>query len=485
MTTLKQKFVNGIFWKSLSSFSIIGLEFLFGLVLARILSPKEFGLIGMITILITLGQIFINSGFSQALIRKNDCSDDDYSTAFVFNLLVGLFFFFLIYLLAPYVSVFYEEPALTNLLRVLSLSLLISALTIIQRTTIIKEMNFKLEAKISLVATICSGSVALFTAFQGFGVWSLVIKVLSRELMVSILMWIYNEWKPSIKFSQTSFDYLFGFGSKLLISGIVGSLFRNSYYIIIGKFFSADALGFYTRAEMFKRLPSENISSIVTGVAYPSLAKIQNDEMKLKLGFQKVITTTAFVVFILMIGMMAVSENLIIVLIGEKWRQSIYYLQLLSIVGLLFPLNSININMLNVIGRSDLYMKLQFVIQFMTIPIIMIAVFFGIEAMIVGMIFNSLLAYFLFAFISGRLLKYTIKEQFFDLIPLLLHASVMGIIVYFIGILLEGYYNLFILLVQLLVGGVFIIISSEYFRIKQYGLIKYELLSFINYNKSH
>lgn len=474
--SLRQKVFIGVLWSSLSQFSVMGMEFIFGLILARLLTPAEFGLIGMITIFILIAQIFINSGFKQALVRKTECTDEDYSTVFVFNLVVGVLFFLIIYFIAPLVSMFYEKPVLTSLLRVLSLSLIISSFTIIQRATLVRRLDFKLQARIGITATVVSGVLAIACAYLGMGVWSLVVKTLSRELIYSILIWTWNAWKPSLGFVKSSFDELFGFGSKLLVSGIVGSIFNNINYVIIGKYFSADILGYYTRAEMFKKLPSQNISSIVTSVVFPALAKVQDDPIKLKYGFKKVLTTTAMVVFVLMAGMIAVAEPMIISLIGEIWRPSIYMLQVLCVAGMLLPISSININMLNVVGRSDIYMKLLFITQFLTIPAAIIGVYYGMEALIYAVVVNSFIGYLVFGYTAGKFINYPITEQMKDMAPLLCIAILTALSVYGLGMILDMR-ELFELIIQVTFGGLVFIGLCKILRIEAFREISKKIFS--------
>lgn len=335
--TIKEKFLNGILWSSVSQVSIMIIEFVIGLMLARLLSPSEFGLIAMITVFISIAQIFINSGFSQALVRKQDCTEIDFSTVFVFNLVIGGFLFLTLFFLAPVVSDFYNKLELTNLLRVLSLSLIISAFTIIQRTKIERALNFKSLSFLSIVSSTVSGVIALIMAYKGYGVWSLVVKVLSREIVFSSMLWFLSKWKISFRFSKDSFKELFGFGSKLLVSGLIGTIMNNLYYIIIGKHFTPATLGFFSRAELFYKMPSESISGIVTSVAYPTIAKFQDDPLNFKNAFKKILTSTSFVVTILMVGLIVVAEPLILTFIGEKWLTSVFFFKMAINIRYLIP----------------------------------------------------------------------------------------------------------------------------------------------------
>ena len=309
----------------------------------------------MITIFIAVSESFINSGFSSALIQKKNCTDIDYSTVFYFNLAVGFIFYWILFFLAPFISCFFNEPQLIDLVRVLSIVLIIDSLTIIQRTILTKRIDFKLQAEVSISSSIISGIVGIFMAYAGFGVWSLIARQICQRLVNSSLLWIWNRWRPMSVFSRKSFNELFSFGNKLFISGLIDTLYRNIYLLIIGKYFSAQELGFYTRANQFKALPAENINGIVSRVSFPVLAQMQDDKVALKKNYQKLIKSIMFITFVLMMGMAAVAEPMVIVLIGEPWRPCIIYLQMLCFVGMMYPLHSLNLNMLKVQGRSDLF----------------------------------------------------------------------------------------------------------------------------------
>lgn len=468
---LKQKTVSGFIWSFADNFANQGLLFIIGIILARLLTPKEFGLIGMITIFIAVSESFINSGFSQALIRKKECTETDLSTVFYFNLAVGVFCSASLALAAPLISSFFDEPQLTNLIRVLGLVLIIDALTLVQRTTLTRRIDFKLQTKISVISIIFSGALGITMAYTGFGVWSLVAKTLSQKGMNSFLLWIWNRWKPLFIFSKRSFNELFSFGSKLLLSGLIDTIYRNIYLLIIGKYFSAQELGYYTRADQFKNLPSKNINGIISRVSYPVLSQIQNNPEKLKKGYKKIIKSTMFISFVLMSGMAAMAEPMVITFIGEKWRPSILYLQLLCFVGALFPLQALNLNMLKVKGRSDMFLNLELIKKVLAVPTIIIGIIWGIKIMILGMWLNSIIAYYLNSFYSGRLISYPIKEQVIDILPGLLLALSMGITVYLSGRFLPADYFVK-LIVQVILGILMVLGMGEVLKFEPYLEIK-------------
>ncbi len=471
MNSLKQKTINGLVWSFIDNFANQAVTFIVGIILARLLTPKEFGLIGMITIFIAISASLISSGFSQGLIRKQNCTNEDYSTVFYFNTIVALILYTVLFFTAPFISRYFNEPQLALIIQVISIGLVIDAFSIIQTTTLTKRIDFKLQTKISLISSIISGTIGIIMAYSGYGVWSLVFRTLSSQFIRSLLLWIWNKWRPALEFSFRSLRELFAFGSKLLLSGLIDTAYNNIYYLIIGKYFSATELGFYTRADMFKNLPSQNINNIMSRVTYPVLAQIQEDKANLKAGYKRMITSIMLISFILMIGMAAVAEPMIISLVGEKWRPSIIYLQMLCFVGMLYPLNALNLNMLKVQGRSDLFLRLEIIKKMLAIPIIIIGIFGGIKIMIIGMMVNSIISYYLNSYWSGRFINYPMKEQVADILPGFLLAIAIGAIVFSAGILIPFGYLLKLLL-QLILAGILAFVLCEWLHIKAYVYIK-------------
>ena len=469
--TLKQKTVSGTIWSFIDSFANQGIQFIAGIVLARILSPVEFGLIGMLTIFIALSQTFVDSGFTNALIRKQNCTQTDYSTVFYFNFVIGIIFYLILFFFAGSISVFFNEPQLELLLQVLGLGLILNALGLIQRTILTKNINFKLQTRVSVVSSTLSGLIAISMAYNGFGVWSLVALTLSRFGFTSLFLWMWTKWKPSLIFSKDSFKELFSFGNKLLISGLIDTAYRNIYYLIIGKYFSVVELGYYTRADQFQALPSQQLTGIFGRVSYPILSTIQDNVEKLKSAYKQIIRSTMLITFILMLGMVAISKPMILTLIGEKWLPSVVYLQMLCFVGMFYPLHALNLNMLKVQGRSDLFLRLEIIKKVLAIPVIIIGILYGIKIMILGMLINTIIAYYLNSYWSGKLIGYSSFEQIKDIFPSFLLAFTVAVIVYIVGNVIY-LSNIWILITQIITGAVLTIILAEIFRLSSYIYIK-------------
>jgi O-antigen/teichoic acid export membrane protein len=469
--TLKQKTISGLIWSFIDNLAGQGITFITGIILARLLSPKEFGLIGMLVIFIAISQSFIDSGFRQALIRKQNCTQADYSTVFYFNIIVGVLFYILLFVSAETISNFYHEFILVKLIRVLGLGLIINSLSIIQSTLLTKRIDFKLQAKISVIASFISGILSIYMAYSGWGVWSLVALTLIRYSINSLLLWFWNKWKPILYFSYKSFKELFSFGSKLLVSGLIDTIYRNVYYLVIGKYFAAIELGYYTRADQFKALPSSNLQGIIGRVSYPVLSTIQNDIPRLREAYKNIIKSTMLITFVLMLGMAAVAKPMILTLIGEKWEPCVIYLQMLCFVGMFYPLHALNLNMLQVQGRSDLFLRLEIIKKALAIPIIVIGIIWGIKTMILGMIVSSLIAYYLNSYWSGRFIGYSSLQQIKDILPSFLTAASMSVVVYFQGLLIQ-LAPFPLLTIQLITGALLTIGFCEGFHNSDYIYIK-------------
>lgn len=468
--SLKHKAVKGVSWSFADNVSRLGIQFLVGIVLARILSPAEFGIIGMVVIFTSIANSIVNSGFSSALIQKKNADNTDYCTVFYFNIVLSFFLYIALYFLAPTISHFFKEPQLVNVTRVLGLVLFINAFAIIQRTILVKRLDFKTQTIITLISSVPSGLVGIGMAFNGFGVWSLVVQQLSHQGLNTTFLWIFNRWFPSWHFSATSFKKLFSFGSKLLVAGLIDTIWQDIYYVVIGKVYSATTLGYYTRARQYEGLFSSNLTSVIQGVSFPVLSSIQDDNVRLKEGYRRIIRITMLVTFTCMLGLAAVAKPLIVLMIGEKWLTSVYFLQILCFSGMLYPLHSLNLNMLNVKGRSDLFLKLEIVKKTIGVFPILLGIFFSIEWMLWGGVVTSFIAYYLNTYYSGRLINYPILVQIKDVMPGFVIAMSMAAMVWCITLLPLNFWVM--LPIQILVGVAIFFVLNEYFKLSEYFELK-------------
>lgn len=475
--SLKNITVKGVGWSFIDNLASSGVTFLVGLVLARLLTPEEYGIMAMITIFIAISNSIIDSGFSNALIRKVHVERVDYNTVFYFNFVISLILYVLLFILAPYISLFFNEPILVEIIRVIALILIINALSIIPRTIFVKNINFKVQTKVSLISSILSGIIGIGMALMGLGVWSLVGQQLSRQILNTFYLWFYCKWRPVREFSVNSFKELFGFGSKLLLSGLLDTIYKNVYYIIIGRFYSSAQLGQYTRAEQFNTIFSSNLTSIVQRVSYPVLSSIQNEPERLREAYRKIIKSTMLVTFACMLGLAAISKSLIIILIGDKWLPAAAFLQIISFSGMLYPLHAINLNMLQVKGRSDLFLRLEIIKKIIAIAPIIIGVFYGIEYMLLGGVIITFIAYFLNSYYSATLMQYSTMEQIKDILPLFCISFCVAVVMWSISLLSLS--DFIILPVQILSGLLMAFFIYERIKLPEYLELKQLISSII------
>ena len=434
---IKSATTNGFFWSFCERIGQQGIQFVISIILARVLLPEQFGLIAMLTIFMAVALSFVSSGFGSALIQKKDANHLDECSIFFFNILVSFLVAGILFLSAPWIAAFYQVPLLTPLARVLSLNLIINAFGIVQVALLTKRIDFKAQMKIGTIATVLSGSIGVTMAYQGYGVWSLVAQSIGSNLFRTTLLWFFLPWRPTWIFSSVALRSMFSFGSKLLFSGLLDTIYNNLYLVVIGKMFSAADLGYYTRAEQSVRFPVNNLSSTVGRVTFPVFSSMQDDKARLKRGTRKALSTLAMVNFPLMIGLAVVARPLVLVLLTEKWLPCVPYLQLLCMAGLLYPLQAINLNVLIAQGRSDLFFRLEIYKKVMITAAIFLTWRWGISALIYGQIATSVIAYYMNSYYTGKLLSYPIAEQLKDIVPILGLASLMGC-----GVYLSGYYHL-------------------------------------------
>lgn len=468
--SLKNKTVKGASWSFIDNIAGQGITFLVGLILARLLSPEEYGLIGIITIFIAVFNSIVDSGFSNALIRKNDAKDIDYNTVFVANLIFSIILFVILYITAPTISNFFNQSQLTSLLRAMGSIVIINAFAIIQRTILVKIVDFKTQTKVSLISSISSGVIGIGMAINGYGVWSLVGQQISRQFLNTAFLWLYSKWYPKLQFSIKSFKELFAFGWKLLVSSLIDTVWQEIYQVVIGKCYTPVALGQYTRAQQFATICSSNLTAVVKRVSYPVLSSVQDDKIRLKNGYRKIIKVTMLVTFTLMLGLAGVAKPMILSLIGEQWLPCVPFLQIICLQMMLYPLHSLNLNMLQVQGRSDLFLKLEIIKKFIAIGPLLLGVFVDIYWMLGGSVLTGLIAYYLNAYYSGPFLNYSFKEQVKDILPGFGISMMMAIPVFAMSFIPLN--PIILLSLQIIVGAVITIVICEVTKLPEYLELK-------------
>lgn len=482
---LKDKTVKGVGWSAIDNVSQYAVSFIVSIVLARLLSPDDYGLLGIIAIFTAICTAIINGGFTNALIRKKDVSNDDYNTVFIVNLGMSLLLYVIVYLCSPLIASFFNRIELIPLTRVSSLGMIIGALAIVQQTRLTKRIDFKTQTKITLIASIASGTVGIVMALMGCGVWSLVAQQLSSQGLRTFLLWMYNKWVPKLRFSILSFKELFGFGWKIMVSGLLDTIWKELYQVVVGKFYSPATLGQYTRAKQFSTLFSSNLTSVIQRVTFPVLSEIQDDKQRMISAYRRIIKTTMFITATCMLFLGAISEPLLYCLIGPKWHEAAIYLPLICITGSLYPLHAINLNMLQVQGRSDLFLILEIIKKIITLGPLFVGAFVGIMPMLYTSLFTNIICYFLNSYFTGKHLGYSSWMQIKDIAPSYGIAVVVALSVYFIKYLSISPWV--VLPIQILAGLIVFFTICKITQMEEYkevkGIIRPYLTKYVQYKK--
>lgn len=471
--SLKQKAAKGILWSTVERFSVQGVQFVIMIVMARLLTPYDYGIIGMLAIFIAVAQSLIDSGFSQALIRKQDRTDVDNNTVFYFNIVVSALLYLILYVSAPFVADFYDTPQLCSVMRVVCLGIVFNSFAVVQRALLTIRIDFKTQAKAALTAAAISGIVGIVMAWHGLGVWSLVVQQLLNLGVNTGLLWLLSKWRPRLVYSWLSFHELFAFGSKLLASGLLDTVYRNIYPIVIGKLFSASSLGHYTRAHQFSEFPSSNVTGIIQRVTYPVLCEIQNDDVRLANIYRKFLKLSAFVIFPLMAGLAAVAEPFVNIMLGSQWGFCGQLLQVICFSMMWYPVHSINLNLLQVKGRSDLFLRLEVIKKILGVAVLCVTAPFGLMVMCYGQIFSSLVSLVINTYYTGKLINVGFVRQMRDLLPTTILCLIMFTLILLVNHFIGN--DVVELCTGIVVGVVFYSLSSSVFKFSELD----ELLSLI------
>lgn len=467
--SLKNKTVKGVLWSGIERFSVQGVTFVVTLIIARILSPQDYGLVGMLAVFIGVASSLVESGFSQALIRKQDRTETDNSTVFYFNIVISFAFYVILFTIAPWVADFYHEHRLKELLRVLGIVVVINSFGVVQQALYTSKINFKVQAKATFLATLLSGIAGVSMAFMGCGVWTLVFQQLLSAFLNTLMLWVYSDWRPQLIYSWKSFRELFSFGSKLLLSGLIDTTYNNLYQLVIGKIFSAYSLGYFSKAKDFAKFPSVNINSIVGRVTYPILCSIKDDDERLERDYRMILRISAFIVFPLMCGLAALSHPLVKVLLGTKWEFAATLLTPLCFSMMWFPTHAINLNLLKVKGRSDLFLRLEIIKKIVGVGVLVASIPFGLTFMCYCHILSSLIALFINTYYTGKLINVGFIQQMKDLLPTLFLSLAMSLIISVVIGMIE--FNVIRLITGIFVGVIFYITFAKILRFKELSFI--------------
>lgn len=465
INSLRSRATNGFLWSAFDRLLAQGSQLFFNIILARLLMPDDFGLIGLLSIFIVISQSFIESGMGSGLIQKKDRVDLDYSTVFIFNFCVSLFFYLLLYIFSPLIADFFERGDLVLLIRILGLTIIINSLAIVHRSILTINLDFKTFAKVNTIAILISGSVTLVLAYIGFGVWALVVQNLLMTTISVILLWSFCNWTISFKFSYQSFRQLFSYGSKLLVTSLYSTSLNEIFNVSIGKIYSAQVLGYYTNAKKLTDASSETITSILQQVSFPILASLQYDRDKLLEIYIKLIRITSFFIFPFMTLFAMLADPFIKLLLTDKWAATIPLLQLLCFARIVTPISVVNLNILKAVGRSDLFLKVDLVKLPIIILILIITIPLSVKAMVIGSVIVSIISFFINAYMPGKLFGYGAISQLKDITPMFFATFSMAILVFFTNMFFES--NIFKLFFGLLTGLTTYIATSYFLKIPE------------------
>ncbi|MBK6905447.1 MAG: lipopolysaccharide biosynthesis protein [Saprospirales bacterium] len=431
--TLGERSLAGILWVFIDKLGSSSVNFIITIVLARLLAPEDFGLVAMVMVFFELSSVFVESGFSTALIREKEISEVDKSTTFIFNLVVAIVLYVALFFCAPMIAAFFDQPALVWITRVMGLNLIVEATAIIPSSTLMHRIDFKTQTKARFGAVLISGIAGVLMALGGLGVWALVLRIGVMALIQTFFLWRLNPWKPTLVFSKASFRRLFGFGSNILMAAILDKFFVHIYKVVIGKFFSAASLGFYMQAANFSNMVINTLFRTVQSVTYPVLSKLQDDLLKLKDGYRKILKLSSFVIFPAMTLLGVMAEPAILALVGEKWLPSVPFLQLLCLSGATYHLTTVNLNMLLVLGRSDLSLRLEVIKKIIIGISIVVGLQYGIFGLVIGEVISTYINLMINTYYSKKFLNYSVVEQFRDILPTILISLATGAAVYFVS----------------------------------------------------
>jgi lipopolysaccharide exporter len=427
LSTLNKKIGIGVLWNLTGLLVNRGAGTIFTLFLAKFLAPSAFGLVAMVTIVFELANAFVNSGLGQALIRSKEVTHVDLSTVFYTNLGLSLFAYTLLFISAPYIAGFYHQPELTLLVQVMGLIIFINAAKVVQIAVLSRSMNFKTQMKAHALSVPISGTVAVIAAWQGWGVWSLVTQFLVGGITTTSILWFNSKWRPSLQYSTASFKRLFGYGCHLLAEALTAVLYKNSYLLVIGRFFGPEATGLYFFAKKISNLISEQLTHSVEQVTFPALSTLQDNHEELVTKYRQIIQLVMFMIAPLMAMLAALSPSIFELLFDDRWKESVPYVQILCIVGTLFPLHAMNINLLKVVGRTDLVFKVGLVKKITNITLLILSIPFGVIWVVVSQAVGTIIAVIPNTYYSEKLVNYTLSTQLTDIFKPIIAAITAGL----------------------------------------------------------
>ena len=464
--------MNGAIWTFIDILINKGAYFIATIILAGILGPKEFGLLGMIMLFVSIGNTLIDSGMSTSLIRSNNVTENEYSTVFITNILMSVLVYLILFFIAPFIASFYEQPILINVIKWYCLGFVITSLRSIHNVKLMKEMEFRKITILNLPGIIISVIIAIWMGYKGYGIWSLVSLFLINQFISTVLFWLFIKWKPSFYFDFANYKDHFKFGYKLTLSALLNTVFENIYNILIGKFYNVKALGFYERAYTFNNYPVSILSGIILKVSLPSLTSIKGDEVRLQKAYKSIMQMSFLISSCGLAFAALLAHQIVKLFLGDQWLALVPLFQVLSISFMFYPIHSLNINILSIFGRSDLFLKLEVVKKIMILIVVAICFNFGVIGLVWSSVINSILALIINTHYSGRFLNYPTKNQLLDLLPTLATVLVTVRIVYGFQMVIAPTNLILQIVISFVIGLLTILIISERTNLTPYLHIK-------------
>ena len=461
---LNSKTFSSLFWKLLERGGTQGIQFIIQIFLARLLSPNDYGVIALITVFIALANVFVQSGFNTALIQKQNVDEEDFSSVFYVSLLVASILYMILFITAPLIANFYNIQKLINIIRVLSLTLFLGAFNSIQNAIVSRKMVFKKLFYSSLGAIIISGIIGIVLAYRGFGVWTLVYQQLINQFSICLILWFTVRWRPRFLFSLKRIKELFSFGGKLLLSALLDTGYREMTNLIVGKIYTPAMLGYYNRGNQFPNLIVSNLNGSIQSVLFPVLASVQDDKRRIKDITRRAIVTSSYIVFPAMMSLIVIAEPMIRLILTEKWLPCVPYLRLFCLVYALWPIHTANLQAINAIGRSDIFLKLEIIKKVLGVCIIIVTSRYSPLMMALGMVGSGVISSFINSYPNKKLLNYSYFEQMKDILPSIVLSCVMGIIAY--SIVFLGLSDLITIIIQIIIGGITYILLSYVIKLE-------------------
>jgi len=465
MDSVTKKTARGVIWSVIDRFAGQGIQFIMSLIIARLVLPSDYGLIAMLTVFLAIAQTFVDSGFGSALVQKNDRTETDFSTVFFFNAGVAVFCYLLLFFTAPLIAGFYKQPELMIITRIAGLTLIINSFGAVQLARLTITLDFKKIAIATLSGVTISGILGIWMAYKGFGVWALVCQTLSNNIIYMVLLWIISKWHPRLEFSLASFKTLFSFGSKLLLSSLLHTVYVNLYSLVIGKFFSPKELGYYNRSSVLAMFPSSNLSTVIYRVVYPVQCQLQEDSQAMIKHFYQYLRLSCYLIFPIMIGFCVLAEPLVLVVLKAKWLPAVPYLQILCIAYMWDSIMKLNGAVINAKGRSDLFFKAEIIKKIVAFLILAATIPFGIKVMCYGLILYAFTDIRIITYYTSKLIGLKLMSQIKQLLPILLLSIGMGMAVFLSTLLVSNAYLQ--ILLGLFVGIVVYFGASWLFRFRE------------------